>query len=77
MSVAEQNRPAVPGPPLQMFGVGHAQHRKPLKSKSISLHCGNWGGTNLYGKLVEGHVAKGVRCIKYKFTAGAWKLVFS
>lgn len=54
MSVAEQNRPGMPNPPLQMFVLDHAQHRKPLKSKSISRHCGNRGGQTSMESLWRG-----------------------
>ena len=69
-SVAEQHRRSAPSPPIQMFTRDRAQHRKPLKSKSISQRCGKWGGTNLHWRPVEGHAARGGRRTKYKSTLG-------
>ncbi|KAK2901740.1 hypothetical protein Q8A73_011486 [Channa argus] len=54
MSVAEQNRPSMPSPPLQMFILDHAQHRKPSKRESISRHCGNQGGRSSTESLWRG-----------------------
>lgn len=81
MSVAEQNRPSMPNPPLQMFVLDHAQHRKPLKSKSIRRHCGNQGDKPPWkacgGAHCQGSEMHYAACTKYKFIAASWKLVFS